>query len=158
MTFGRVARATSLSHASSTSSATERLFDATSAATRPSRMFDPVSLVATGPPQPVAIMAVVVVFPLVPLTSTTSRPRARFSRRSGAIVRPTRPPMTVPEPREATRERILTARTATFATSSRKLVSRGIEPTLTTQKTQKDQPGGWLVLLQSILTTQGGFE
>src|ERR1019366_3125119 len=99
MTRGRVARATSPSHDSSTSSTTDRLFDATSAATCPSGMFDPVLLEATATPHPAAIMAVVVVFPLVPLTRTTSRLRARSVKRLGAIARPTRPPMTVPDPR-----------------------------------------------------------
>jgi hypothetical protein len=41
-------------------------------------MFDPVALVATSSRQPATIIAVVVVFPFVPLTSATVRPLARL--------------------------------------------------------------------------------
>ena len=50
---------------------------------------------------------------------TTLRAAAKSSSSRGAKARPTRPPMTVPEPPDVTRERKLTARTALVATASR---------------------------------------
>src|ERR1700727_1661287 len=50
------------------------------------------------------ISRVVVVLPLVPVTSTTWRPTASRESRSGSRRRPIRPPMTEPSPLPASRE------------------------------------------------------
>src|SRR5262245_61222625 len=69
-------------------------------------MFAPNELVATVPrlPSAAAVSRVVVVLPLVPETSATCRPAARFASRFGSIIRPSLPPMTDPSPRPVTRD------------------------------------------------------
>ena len=70
-------------------------------------MFAPNALEATSCPSTpsAAVMSrVVVVFPLVPVTSTTPRPAASSASRSGSTRRPMTPPITDPSPRPARRD------------------------------------------------------
>ena len=55
-------------------------------------------------PSAAVISLVVVVFPFVPVTRTTCRPRASSESRSGFSRSPMTPPMTEPSPRPASRE------------------------------------------------------
>ena len=78
-----------------------------SAAVRPASMFAPNAFEATSCPSTpsAALMSrVVVVFPLVPVTSTTRRPAASSASRSGSTRRPMTPPITDPSPRPARRD------------------------------------------------------
>jgi hypothetical protein len=72
------------------------------------------------------------------------------------MARPTRPPITVPDPPKVTRETRFTARTALAATASRRDRAGDIDATLTRQKNAKGPTGGWLVLLQNPVITKGG--
>src|SRR5688572_30395211 len=69
-------------------------------------MLAPSELVATSPSTPIAAATrrVVVVLPLVPETSATRRPAARWRSSSGSILRPSQPPITEPSPRPAARD------------------------------------------------------
>src|SRR5271166_3491753 len=87
-------------------------------------MFAPVSLltgapVAEGPDRAAASSLVVVVLPLVPVTSATRRPAARVASSPGSTSRPARPPATVPLPRPKDRDRRLTTVTAATAAEAR---------------------------------------
>src|ERR1035437_2176562 len=107
-------------------------------------MFAPVALVATSLPQPAAVMALVVVLPLVPLTRITRREVASWSSRSGQMAKPTRPPATVPLPRPLTRESQFTTSTATRATRARSERLGVMVFTLTTRKHKRaNRGGGW---------------
>ena len=78
-----------------------------SAATRPASMLAPNALDAICCPRaPSAAVTslVVVVFPFVPVTRTTCRPRASSESRSGCSRSPMTPPMTDPSPRPASLE------------------------------------------------------
>ena len=91
-----------------------------SADTRPASMFAPNALVATSwpsAPSAAVISRVVVVFPLVPVTSTTCRSADSSCSRFGSSRRLSTPPMTDPSPRPVSRE----ARPATLPT---KMASR----------------------------------
>src|ERR1700722_1053059 len=116
-----------------------------SAATRPASMLAPNALDATcWPSVPIAavISRVVVVFPLVPVTSTICRPRASSESRSGLSRRPMTPPMTEPSPRPASRE----ARPAA-------------PPTVVARRARRGRPGrrdgGLLVLIGAMLSGRG---
>ena len=88
------------------------------AATWPGGMFEPVSLLTTASPvapRPTVRSRVVVVFPLVPVTSATWRPALRCSSNRGSRRSPARPPATVPSPRPRRREVALTARVVALA-------------------------------------------
>ena len=66
-------------------------------------------------PRPTMRRRVVVVFPLVPVTSATWRPALRCSSSRGSRRSPARPPATVPWPRPRRREAALTARVVALA-------------------------------------------
>ncbi len=98
-------------------------------------MFDPDSLLTTASPlAPSATTSnrVVVVFPLVPVTSATSRPALRCSSRRGSTRSPARPPATVPWPRPSRRDAALTARVVALAS-----------PVLTEGASCAPAPRGW---------------
>ena len=119
-------------------------------------MLAPVAFVVTSPPHPNTVIAVVVVLPLVPLISITVRPRAKRASKSGQIHVPTVPPATVPEPRPRARERRFTARTAETAARCRRIERERTALTLTSQKTQKDQPGGGWSFCKTLVLGNGG--
>ena len=90
----------------------------TSAATCPGGMLEPVSLLTTASPStpsPTVSNLVVVVFPLVPVTSAIWRPALRCSSSRGSSRRPARPPATVPWPRPRRRDVALTTRVVALA-------------------------------------------
>src|ERR1022692_3006122 len=85
-------------------------------------MLAPKALEATSwPSEPIAAVTgrVVVVFPLVPVTSTICRPTASCLSRSGATRRPTTPPMTDPSPRPVSRDTLPAASPRVVATRAR---------------------------------------
>src|SRR5207247_277435 len=107
-TRGWVAASTVGRYFSSTSSTAIEASGAwPSAAVRPASMFAPNALEATSCPSApsAAVMSrVVVVFPLVPVTSTTWRSAASRASRWGSTRRPMTPPITDPSPRPARRD------------------------------------------------------
>ena len=108
------------SSTSSTAQADRR--SAARAATWPAGMLAPVVLETTVRPAPsraAASSRVVVVLPLVPVTTATRRPRPSSVRRPGSTARPARPPITVPLPRPRRRDVPLTAATAATAARAR---------------------------------------
>jgi hypothetical protein len=73
----------------------------------PSIMFAPVELLATASPaasSATVIMRVVVVLPLVPVTSAIRRPAAEVRSADGRSSNASRPPITAPSPRPVVRD------------------------------------------------------
>lgn len=106
--LGWVSRATPARYFSSTSMTPKRASEPPARAeVMPAGMLAPRALETTGPAarSASAISRVVVVFPLVALTSTTSRWSARVASRSGSSLRAILPPITEPLPRPAFWER-----------------------------------------------------
>ncbi len=76
-----------------------------------------------GPPSAAASSRVVVVLPLVPLTSATALPRASTPRSPGSSISPTLPPMTEPPPK---RNRLDTELTHSAARAAKRARPGGV--------------------------------
>src|ERR1700733_9637446 len=117
-----------------------------SAATRPASMLAPNALDATCCPRThsaAVIRRVVVVFPLVPVTRVTCRPRASRASRSGLSRSPMTPPITDPSPRPTS----LDARPAAPPTVVARRARRG-------RLNRRD--GGLLVLISALMLSGRG--